>query len=761
MVYNPGPMARVFISYCHVSPDDTLAQDLDAKLTDAGHDVFIDRRIPIGHKWGSVIDQHLAGADALIALLSAASIESPMVVTEIEAAHVRERANGRPAIMPVRIGDCPPPPYPVSAYVHRFQHRQWQGPPDTVALFQDIQAALAAPPKRAAVGRQRQALIARVRQGIDDHPHGALYDAARIGYSLSLERGRTVRGQDLIVQRADEEPVALAPATRLIEVFDRHHQQLLILGAPGSGKSTLLQELARELMDRAERDEEHPVPVLFNLSSWALERQPLDRWMISELILRLDAPAELAHEWTTKKEILPLLDGLDEVVGEHRDDCLAAINAYRREHGWVPIAVCSRTADYEQLTGRLNVPGAVVVRPLTREQVDAYVRAGGESLAAVRRGLEANPELWELLDTPLMLNTVALAYRDATGAPAPRGPEEVLRRYVDAVFKRRGKETRYPEASIRLWLQWLAATMVRRGQTVFSLEDIVPDWVLGAAGARWVHVVTILLTGALSFAWLAVLQEFWNDVSGSSNLFGWWDFPLFSTPIALGLAWRHGRQARPVESLRLHWPGLGRWLGAVVRGAGSGFLAAWLLSYGACLTLGHASLSDPLRNDDMRGIVIAVALAGATTFSVLSSIRVLVAPVMPATRLSPGALVRRSAVSAGAIWAGSLVATIPAVWYEAHFEAPDGLQPILVGFAWVSWAGLLFAMERGGYFLIQHFAARTILWWRGWGPWAYTRFLDVAAERLLVIRRGGAYTFYHRSLMEHLAGGPRTQPAGD
>src|SRR5258708_27922951 len=43
----------------------------------------------------------------------------------------------------------------------------------------------------------------------------------------------------------------------------------LILGEPGSGKTTLLLQLARELLDRAEQDETHRMPVVFNLSSWA------------------------------------------------------------------------------------------------------------------------------------------------------------------------------------------------------------------------------------------------------------------------------------------------------------------------------------------------------------------------------------------------------------------------------------------------------------------------------------------------------------
>ena len=43
--------------------------------------------------------------------------------------------------------------------------------------------------------------------------------------------------------------------------FDEVGGGLLVLGAPGAGKTTVLLQLAREPLDRAERDPEQPVPV--------------------------------------------------------------------------------------------------------------------------------------------------------------------------------------------------------------------------------------------------------------------------------------------------------------------------------------------------------------------------------------------------------------------------------------------------------------------------------------------------------------------
>src|SRR5690348_16224042 len=126
-------------------------------------------------------------------------------------------------------------------------------------------------------------------------------------------------------------------------------QSLLILGMPGSGKTTLLLELARDLLDRAAHDPTHPIPVVFPLSTWAQSRKPSDEWLVDELNLRYDLPRKLAQEWVAADQVLPLLDGLDEVKSEHRAACVGAINEFRQSHGLLPLVITSRTADYEAL----------------------------------------------------------------------------------------------------------------------------------------------------------------------------------------------------------------------------------------------------------------------------------------------------------------------------------------------------------------------------------------------------------------------------
>src|SRR5262249_42735236 len=153
--------------------------------------------------------------------------------------------------------------------------------------------------------------------------------------------------------------------------------------APGSGKTTLLLQLAQDLLDRAEEDPEYPIPVVFPLSTWAVSRRPIITWLIDELSERYDVPRKIGQAWVESDRVLPLLDGLDEVKQEHRDACAEAINTFRRSHGLLPIVVCSRRTEYEAMTLKLRLQGALVAQPLTAQQIDHYLTELGSAASAV------------------------------------------------------------------------------------------------------------------------------------------------------------------------------------------------------------------------------------------------------------------------------------------------------------------------------------------------------------------------------------------
>ncbi len=199
----------------------------------------------------------------------------------------------------------------------------------------------------------------------------------------------------------------------LIEAFDAANESLLILGAPGAGKTIALLELGHELLDRAEADRQHPIPVILKLASWSVQHISLATWIVDELSVRYGVASKVAQAWISTAQLLLLRDGLDEVNPFQRAECVRAINEARHHPGLIGIVVCCRTADYDDIGVQLELEGAVEVQPPTFEQIDEYLINLGERTPGLRAALQADSELRVLARTPLMLYLLLHIYHGA------------------------------------------------------------------------------------------------------------------------------------------------------------------------------------------------------------------------------------------------------------------------------------------------------------------------------------------------------------
>ncbi len=297
-----------------------------------------------------------------------------------------------------------------------------------------------------------------------------------------------------LVRLSGQDAQTLPPGTSILEVYETSERELLILGEPGAGKSTLLLHLAQALVQWAEQEEAHPLPLILRLSTWAEHQPALEDWMSDQLALTYDVSQQLSTQWVRNEHILPLLDGLDEMDAASRSACIAAINAYHREHLLVPLVICSRRTEYEDAARhqKLALQRAVLIQPLTLEQVSASLDQIGHPLAR----------------TPLP----ALSHELSTLQ------RQVWTNYVARMTERKGDARHYSLQQTCSWLSWLARNLQKHYQTVFYLEHVQSDWLpdsLRQHAFRLTVRLPIILLGMLaSFVIGLFLQTVFDPTTG-------------------------------------------------------------------------------------------------------------------------------------------------------------------------------------------------------------------------------------------------------
>jgi NACHT domain len=329
--------------------------------------------------------------------------------------------------------------------------------------------------------KNRVRMLQRLRRSYNDILVQSLQGAAWMELGLARQLDAVQNAATLLLRLSHRAEQLLPPGTPITQVYEEAAHELLILGEPGAGKSTLLLQLAQQLVALAEQDDTQPLPVLLPLSSWAVTRPKFQGWLAEQVAQTYDIPVQLARHWVQEEQLLPLLDGLDEMEEEAQPACIVAINAYHHDHPG-PLVVCSRSAEYEEAAKQhpFSLQSAVVVQPLSPEQVDVYLTQAGKPLEALSRALNKNSALRELAGTPLMLSVLMLTYQ---GKPvrslSQRGAEllqQVWTDYMQRMVERKGDAARYPLERTRSWLQWQAQQMQKHNQTVFYLEYLQPDW---------------------------------------------------------------------------------------------------------------------------------------------------------------------------------------------------------------------------------------------------------------------------------------------
>lgn len=336
--------------------------------------------------------------------------------------------------------------------------------------------------------KNERILLAAVKEEVTSRLRQSLHNAVLINLGKESQPQQVKRPWDAEIKIGLKPAEPLPDATTILEVFDSQEiaGKLLILGAPGAGKTTTQLELAKALVSRAEEQPEYPVPVLFNLSSWKDDRQSITDWLVAELKSKYGVSKKLGQEWVNNHQLLPMLDGLDELEPQRQELCVHAINQFlASETRPLYLVVCSRIEEYSNYAKQLQLNGAIFLQPLTNNQICDYLTSINyiELWSTISNDLD----LLELVKTPLLLSITVLASLEISvekwqhlNSTADR-IQYLLDAYIGRMLTRDIHSRTYfkikpPNArKTRMWLVWLAQQMQNESKTEFLIEEMQPS----------------------------------------------------------------------------------------------------------------------------------------------------------------------------------------------------------------------------------------------------------------------------------------------
>lgn len=609
------------------------------------------------------------------------------------------------------------------------------------------------PVREPARPKLQKSLLDQVKYEVGERLKQSLHNKVLIKLGKELQPKQVKRLWDEKIKIGLKDPEPLREDTSISQVFYSEDiaGKLLILGEPGSGKTTTQLELAKFLVERAQTDLNCPIPVLLNLSSWKVQHQSLIEWLLNELLTNYGVGSDLGKKWMKDCQLLPLLDGLDELKPVHQEACVKKINQFLGA-GYRPInlVICSRTEEYNSLATRLELNGAIYLQPLTHSQIRRYLAdINHVNLWSI---IKDNPELLELVRTPLVLSVTIFTLKQKFFMREWKklnSNEERLDYLINAYVQRMlgrlvstiayAKQKPLSEKQTQRWLIWLAQQMQRESKSEFLIERMQPNylgnstqrlefWLLTGLGYGLLVGLITGLSGGLIFG-LAI-----GMIAGFLALVG----TVVSNKIEIfeTLQWSWKR-ARNNLVLGLSFGVVfGLVCGAIgndpIAGLGFGFYVGLITGFVVCLSSGFKA-SEDIEKKRFPNQGIWRTLSNAVFIGMIGGlIGGLIGMLFHKSKINQFIISQVKNATTGGLFS----------------ILDDNVINMLLG-GLIGLIGTSLACGGGG--CIEHFALRLTLYFNGCIPWNYASFLNDATDCVFFQRVGGRYRFIHKMLQDHLA----------
>ncbi|MBE7434299.1 MAG: NACHT domain-containing protein [Anaerolineales bacterium] len=313
-----------------------------------------------------------------------------------------------------------------------------------------------------------------------------------------------------------------------LKLFEQAGRELLVLGKPGTGKTTFLLKLLKDLITLALANEKQPIPIVLYLSSWSKSRKAIKDWIADELSEKYLIPINICNQWVNGNELLLLLDDLDEVQDQFRNDCIVAINEFKKDH-MVDIVICSRADEYQLSNTKLGLSKAIAIQQLSYKEIDSYLSLFSEEFLPLRKSLYYDSSLRELITTPLMLRIAMRANKIISDTSSVKGNlkrEQIINLYVTQILGEKRADVDIRPKELHRFLSWLSRQLIARDQSIFLLEQLQDDWLNTPSQKKIYYFITIGF-GACA----GIIASFFGTLL--SIITGWANWVLTAPPFIL------------------------------------------------------------------------------------------------------------------------------------------------------------------------------------------------------------------------------------
>ena len=223
--------------------------------------------------------------------------------------------------------------------------------------------------------------------------------------------------------------------------YIEEHRKVIILGAPGAGKTTFSKyfTLANidDLIFQKSKLKSRYFPFYISLPSYSeiSDDKTIEEYIYEKLITITDEHAKtFVKKKMKQKDTIILLDSLDEVPREKKEQIINKINDFCNNHINIKIVVSCRVSDYN---GELNAFNEVEIARLSNEAITKIIKAWfkkeSQKAKKLLSHLNSDDDVYSLTETPLLLSLVCIQFNHDLNIPNRK--TELYRRCIEALLR--------------------------------------------------------------------------------------------------------------------------------------------------------------------------------------------------------------------------------------------------------------------------------------------------------------------------------------